>query len=174
MVVVFDFRLPKFATLLVSVKTNKLKSYIFTSWIKDMNINSLFSQLKRFIYTSNLKRVFFLHMSCKICCPRGCIVTPIAFVWILSTVCCQMSPQIRIQSHINCIWLAFLHCVFSNGPSKRQKKKIYNHTDCICVTLWIFKLLASEDLKFHWLHSFNFSPLCVFKCVLKWLALEDA
>ena len=117
MVVVFDFRLPKFATLLVSVKTNKLKSYIFTSWIKDMNINSLFSQLKRFNYTSNLKRVFFLHMSCKICCPRGCIVTPIAFVWHLSTVCCQMSPQIRIQSHINCIWLAFLHCVLSNVSS---------------------------------------------------------
>ena len=29
---------------------------------------------------------------------------------------------------------------------------------------------ASADAKSHWLHLFDFSPLCVFKCVLKLLA----
>ena len=92
------------------------------------------------------------------------------FHHIQNFIKCKILNIGRMHSCIGCICLAFLHCVFSNGPSKRQNKKIYNHTDCICVTLWIFKLLASEDLKFHWLHSVNFSPLCVFKCVLKLLA----
>ena len=37
-----------------------------------------------------------------------------------------------------------------------------------------FKVSAREDAMSHWLHLFDFSPLCVFKCVLKWLFTEDA
>ena len=29
---------------------------------------------------------------------------------------------------------------------------------------------ASEEAYSHWLHLFDLSPECVFKCVLKWLA----
>ena len=38
----------------------------------------------------------------------------------------------------------------------------------------ILNLPASEDTKSHRLHLFDFSPLCIFKCVLKLPAREDA
>ena len=38
----------------------------------------------------------------------------------------------------------------------------------------VLKLSAREDAKSHCLHLFCLSPLCVFKCVLKWPAWEDA
>ena len=38
----------------------------------------------------------------------------------------------------------------------------------------VLKLSAREDAKSHCLHLFCLSPLCVFKCVLKWHAWEDA
>ena len=35
-----------------------------------------------------------------------------------------------------------------------------------CVFKCLLKVLAWEDAQSHWLHFFNFSPLCVFKCLL--------
>ena len=40
----------------------------------------------------------------------------------------------------------------------------------LCVFKCVFKLPVVEDAKSHWLHLFSFSALCVFKCVLKWPA----
>ena len=34
------------------------------------------------------------HVTCQSVCPRGRIITLIAFVWLFPTVCIQMSPQI--------------------------------------------------------------------------------
>ena len=121
-------------------------------------------------------------------CPRGCKVTLVAFVWLFSTVCCQMSPQIayprrcivtlvafvglfptvhfqmcpqmacsrrsnclpeRMQSHIGCIYLTFLHCAFSNVSSKRPSERLHNHTGYICL---IFPCVHWQ--LFHW----NSSP----------------
>ena len=43
------------------------------------------------------------------------------------------------------------------------------------VCIWcVLKLPCGEDAKSHRLHLFDFSPLCVFKCVLKLPAWEDA
>ena len=44
----------------------------------------------------------------------------------------------------------------------------------LCVFKCLLKSPAWIDAKSHWLHLFNFSPLCVFKCVLKLLSKEHA
>ena len=83
----------------------------------------------------------------------------------------------RKQSHICCIF-TFLHCAFSSVSLNCLPEKSHSHIGCICLTLLHCALtnvssspqLARKDAKSHWLHFFDFSPLCVFKCVLK--ALE--
>ena len=64
-------------------------------------------------------------------------------------------------------FLTFLHCVFSNVSSNRLHKRMHNHTGYIFLTF-----LTSH--KSHWLHLFDFSLLCVFKCFTKLLARKDA
>ena len=39
-----------------------------------------------------------------------------------------------MHSHIGCICLTFLHCVFSNVFSKRLHERIHNHIGCIFLT----------------------------------------
>ena len=40
----------------------------------------------------------------------------------------------------------------------------------LCLFICLLKELGAEQAKSHWLHLFDFSPLCVFKCLLKWPA----
>ena len=49
----------------------------------------------------------------------------------------------------------------------------FSHTD-LCLFVCLLKELGSEHAKSQWLHLFDFSPLCVFKCALKLSAREDA
>ena len=105
------------------------------------------------------------------------------------------------QNGIGCIDLTFLHCVLSKVISNflnEQRKTL------LCVFKWFLKLPAPKDAwshwlhlltflrsstvgfrmyplsagqvdtKLHWLHLFDFSPLCVFKCILKLPAWEEA
>ena len=44
----------------------------------------------------------------------------------------------------------------------------------LCVFKCVLKLPAQEEAKSHKLHLFGFSPLCVFKCLLKWSVGEEA
>ena len=44
----------------------------------------------------------------------------------------------------------------------------------LCVFKCLLKSPACVDAKSHWLHLFDFSPMCVFKCLLKSPAREDA
>ena len=39
-----------------------------------------------------------------------------------------------MQSHIGCICLIFLHCVFSNVASSCLHQRMHNHIGCICLT----------------------------------------
>ena len=73
----------------------------------------------------------------------------------------------QLHSRIGCICSIFLCCVFSNVSSNRLHKRMHNHTGYICLT-------SLTSHKSHWLHLFDFSPLRVFKCILKVLAREDA
>ena len=94
----------------------------------------------------------------------------------------------RMHNHIGCIFRTFLHCVFSNVSSKRlpEKQQLTIREEAqshwlhlfvfspLCVFKCVLKTLAEEDAKSHWLHLFDFSPVCIFKCVLKMSALGDA
>ena len=92
-----------------------------------------------------------LHSVCK----TGSKFTLTVLVWLFSTVCCQMCPQMaclkgckftlvscvssnclpeRMQSHRGCICSTFLHCAFSNVSSKRLHKMMQSHIGCICLT----------------------------------------
>ena len=122
---------------------------------------------------------------------------------VLSNVSSNSMP-VRMQSHIGCICLTFLHCASLNVSSNCLPEKKHSRTDYICLaflncvfsnvvsiacprrgkvtlvaffyfsTLFFFKWPAREDAKSHWLHLFGFSPQCVFKCVLKTSTQEVA
>ena len=55
----------------------------------------------------------------------------------LTILCCShlkgFSPE-WMQSHIGCICLAFLHCVFSNVSSNGLYRRMHNHIGCICLS----------------------------------------
>ena len=52
-----------------------------------------------------------------------------------------------MQSHIGCICLAFLHCVFSNVPSNCLPAKMHSHIGCIYLTFlrYVFSNVSSES-----------------------------
>ena len=109
----------------------------------------------------------------------GCICL-IFLHYVFSNVSTNCLGQ-RMQSHAGCTCLAFLHCVFSNVSSNCLNERMQNHIGYICLTSprCVFSYGTSENLdqynaKSHWLNLCDFSQLCVFKCVFKWLALIDA
>ena len=93
------------------------------------------------IYCQQLGDIFQLEVVCE---PFGrgvgeCTLCDIyTLVLDISSVCFQMKPQIglidRMHSHIGCISLTFLYCVFLNESSNGLQKKMHNHIDCICLT----------------------------------------
>ena len=75
----------------------------------------------------------------------GCIC--LAFLYcVFSNVSSNGLPE-KMHSHIGCICLTFLHCVFSNVSSNRLPEQRHIHIDCICMTFL----------------------QCVFSCVIKLL-----
>ena len=104
----------------------------------------------------------------------------------------------RMHSHIGCICLVFLHCIFSNVSLLHldQIRNIQSGYTCVfsnvisncfhnlmqnyigCIYLaflhYVFSYVTSNRLllrmkNLHSLHLFGFSPVWVFKCLLKWL-----
>ena len=76
------------------------------------------------------------------------------------------------HNHTGCICLIFLRCVFSNASSNCLDQSRHNHTGCICLTFLHcgFSNVSSNCLP-GWIHDHIgcISPLCIFKCVLKWM-----
>ena len=95
---------------------------------------------------------------------------------VFSSVSSNYLPEKR-HSHIACICLTFLHCVFSYDPSKTLHKRKQSYIGCICLAFLhcAFSNESSNYLhkKMHWLHLFDFSPLCIFKCIFKFPAWEE-
>ena len=60
-----------------------------------------------------------------------------------------------MHSHIGCICLTFLHCVFSNVSSNCLLERMQNHTGCIC---WTFHHCAPSNVSsnglFEKLHNY--------------------
>ena len=93
-------------------------------------------------------------------CPRGCIVTLVALVWLFPTVCFQMPPQIAFPRgcifiiHIRCICLIFPHCVFSSVSSNNLLGMMHTHIGCICLTFLRHVLSnVSSNCLHHRMHS---------------------
>ena len=74
---------------------------------------------------------------------------------------------------------SFPHCVLADVSSKSLPEQKQSDTGHICLASFhcvcrcVLKLLARANTKSHCLHLFDFAPLCVFKCLFKWLAWED-
>ena len=109
--------------------------------------------------------------------PRGCKVTLVAFFWLFSILRLQTSPQFASVWECIVTLIAFVClCVFK-WPTWEESKSHWLHLfdfSPMCVFKCLLNSHASEDAKSHWLHWFYFSPLCVFKCVLKWPAWQEA
>ena len=108
-------------------------------------------------------------------CQQVCIFTLIAYVWFLSTVCFQKSPQIMwvrqckrtlvaivlLSTVLNQMLLqnaccVFFRCLFKLTASEDALSVIIYHTYGTC---WTFYQLCFQLAKSHWLHLFVFSPL---------------
>ena len=107
---------------------------------------------------------------------RRCIVTLVEFGWQFSTVFSNVSSNHlaeQMQSHIGCICLTCLYCVFSNVASNCLHEKMLDFSP-LYIFKCVLKLPGWEEIKSHWLYLFDLSLLCVFKCLLISPAFEDA
>ena len=108
-------------------------------------------------------------MSPRIACLRGCKVPLIAFVWHFSIKLSSASSVHLDQSkylYIGCICFTFLHCAFQMCSLACLRWCKVTLVACIglsplCVIKCCLKPSAQEEAKSHWLHLFDFSPLCV-------------
>ena len=91
-------------------------------------------------------------MDPQIACMDGCKVALVAFVWLFSSVCFHVCPQTAFMIRCIVTQVAFLW-LFSS----------------VC-----FQMCTQIACMRTRLHLFNFSSFCVFKCVLKSFAWEDA
>ena len=118
-------------------------------------------------------------------CMNRCKVTLVAFVWLFSTVYFQMCPQSAYMNRCKVTLVAFVWLfTFTTVHFQMSPQMVCTRRGIITLVafVWLFstvhfqmffffKLLAWEDTKTHWLHLFGFSPLRVFKCIFKALAL---
>ena len=88
-------------------------------------------------------------------CPRGYILTLVAFVWLFPTVCFQMFLQIACLGGCIVTLLAFVR-LFSNVYFQMSLQKSW------------------EAEKSYWLQYTDFSHVCVFTCIFKCFACDDA
>ena len=124
------------------------------------------------------------------------MITLVAFVGLFSSVCFQMATEsawIRAGKVTLAafVWLFSAVC-YQMCPQiacmRRGKVGLVRQVpqpNCLsrlhlldfsplCVFKCLLKSPACVDAKSHWLHLFDFSPMCVFKCLLKSPAREDA
>ena len=95
-------------------------------------------------------------MHLQIACMRGRIVTLIALVWLFPTMCFQMSPQMAYLR--GCIFTLVAFVYFFSAVCYQM------YPQSTCLRRCIITLATFSD----------FSPLCVFKCLLILSAQADA
>ena len=100
---------------------------------------------------------------------------------VFTNVFINVLPE-RVHNHIGCICFVCLLCVFPNVSSNhlpekgkftlvafaciRLHKWLHIHIGCNCITFLHHAFQMSpqiDDAKSHWLHLFDFSPLCICK-----------
>ena len=161
----------------------------------------LHSHIITYTYGAYLN-MLLLHVFYQIVCPKWFIVAPIAFVWpfstmrfqmlsqiaclsrckvalvalvcLFSTVCFQMSPQIAWLEESRVTQATFVQ-LFSDVRIHMSHSYVSSYgLSPLCVFKCCLKFLVWANAKLHWLHLFVFSPLCVLKCFLKSPASKDA
>ena len=90
-------------------------------------------------------------MSPQTACLRACIVTLVTFVWLFSTVFSNVSStrlNEKIYNHTDCICVTFLCCAFSYVSSICLPEKRHNHTGCICLVFLqcVFSNVSSNPM----------------------------
>ena len=117
----------------------------------------------------------------QLACLRGCKVTLITFVQLLSTVCFQVCLQMAcsrrgiVTLHAFAWLFSIFKCVLKLSTQKVAKSH-WLHLfvfSPLCILECVLKLLAWTEAKSHWLHLFDFSPLWIFTCVLKSIAWAE-
>ena len=127
-------------------------------------------------------------------CIRRCIIALAAFVWLFFAVTsnglhvkwnsltgciCTIFPNcVFRRNHVTgYICLLFVFCVSRNASSNCLPGRMKSHSGCIlfgfsplCVFKCTLKLYARTDAKLHWLHLFDFSPMCFQMCFVNCIA----
>ena len=78
--------------------------------------------------------------------------------------------KVKLLIFISSIWIRTLDVCYAFMRVFKDKWPLSPFFTEVCLFICLLKELGSEQVKSHWLHLFDFSPLCVFKCVLKWCA----
>ena len=86
----------------------------------------------------------------------------------------------QLYIHNDCTCLLFLHYEFLNVSSDFLLEQMQNHNGCICLTFLhcvltnVFWDCLPGQLCFTMIHLFDFSPLWVFKCFLRFSAWANS
>ena len=115
-------------------------------YFKADELNYIFKKLKHFHFKCLLK----IPAKAKLHYNIGCIC-------LLFNTAVQMSPQMACLRGCIVTSVAFVRLISSP----------------LCVFKCCLKTYAWEDAKSHWLHLFDFSPLCLIKCDLSALRSEQ-
>ena len=88
--------------------------------------------------------------------------------WNISTIACGwlQAPAVYRKIPVYRDWTQI--------PIPGFLKIKYRYFSGFWYSMCVLKLPAREDAKSHWLHLFDFSPLCILMCLLKWPAWKDA
>ena len=142
-------------------------------------------------------------MSLQIACLCGCKVTLVAFIWLFSKVCFQMSPQITRPRRCKVTLVAFVwlfSTIFLNASSMYFYQRRHDLIGCFslafslcafssvsCLILCILATVAfvcafpngpsnflDQTCKMTFFAFVKFSLLCVFRCTLECYACKTA
>ena len=129
--------------------------------------------------------VVLFHMCHQATWTRWFMITLIAFLWLIFTMCFHtyVSSEhlaVTTQIYIGCIYLVYLHCVSSSVSLNGQLEEMHS---CTCCNWMVFRHYAFSNvgtthfyncMHSHTDHIFMAFPLCFIKCILKWSAWEAA
>ena len=95
------------------------------------------------------------------------------FYLLFSTVRFKMCPQIVYSRGciVGCIWLAFLHCVFSNVSSNCLHQRKHSHIGCICLIFYfhVFAYASSNWMNMRMHSHIGYICLIFLHCVFSYV-----
>ena len=159
--------------------TKGYKSMVF--YQISLAFNAVFWFGQSVISWKNSTSMCFCSVKWTICYQSKCVTYLYWIIFLSILMKCLLKQCARMLYNAVCyIWLIFSLMCYQMTPQiafPRISKVTFIalfYFSPLCVFKCLLKFSAREEAKSHWLHLFGFSPLCVFKWVLKWLACENA